>query len=378
MPIISQATKSTGVIGATVMSVERHRSCMFASHGARKRIPGQGVLGEHLASVALAQVPGPSVLGRLQRGRVFCEQGEHGVLALLQRHKNAAETTPMPFNASISAGKNTYTYDAHTYHTKVPPQGISELLSHYLPKGGLVLDPFSGSGMTGVAASVLGSDCILNELSPAACFISDRFTRTVSPVEFEAAVSAVVESLGALRRELYSTQCRECGKTVELLYTVWSYRVVCNHCNQEFLLWDHCRRYGRTVREHKILGEFPCPRCGQTVRKSGLKRTTAEPVLVGYKCCGSRQQERTHEPNAYDREKIQRLDSNPHLQEGFYPTNPLPNGVNLRQPAKHGLDRIDKFYTPRNLAALSHLWRAIHMIESPQMAGHLAFVFTSL
>ncbi len=32
------------------------------------------------------------------------------------------------FAKDISAEKNTYVYDAHTYHTKVPPQGIKPLV----------------------------------------------------------------------------------------------------------------------------------------------------------------------------------------------------------------------------------------------------------
>lgn len=68
----------------------------------------------------------------------------------------------------------------------------------------------------------------------------------------------------------------------------------------------------------------------------------------------------------------------PPLAEGFFPTAELPDGVNLRQPKKHGLTSINRFYTPRNLAAMSHLWREIHRIENDDIAGFLAFVFTSL
>jgi len=64
--------------------------------------------------------------------------------------------------------------------------------------------------------------------------------------------------------------------------------------------------------------------------------------------------------------------------DGFYPTLPLPEGVNLSQPKRHGLDRVDRFYTPRNLAALSSLWRVIHRVESTELAAYLAFAFTSL
>jgi len=61
-----------------------------------------------------------------------------------------------PFTGEIRAGKNTYVYDAHTYHTKVPPGGIVQLIEYYTKPGDTVLDPFCGSGMTGVAAAPLG------------------------------------------------------------------------------------------------------------------------------------------------------------------------------------------------------------------------------
>jgi 16S rRNA G966 N2-methylase RsmD/predicted RNA-binding Zn-ribbon protein involved in translation (DUF1610 family) len=279
----------------------------------------------------------------------------------------------------MSAGKNTYTYDAHTYHTKVPPQGIAELLAHYLPEGhGLVLDAFAGSGMTGVAAQVTGHDSILNELSPAACFIADRFTSAIAPTLFEAGINAILNATRDVRRRLYTTECRECGAETEILYTVWSYKVLCDHCGSEFVLWDHCRKYGARVREHKILTEFPCPQCKTVLEKSKLQRTSAVPVMLGYKCCKGRQQETMHPLSGEDVALINEIEQNLPVQPGFFPQMILPEGVNLRQPARHGLDRIDKFYTSRNLAAMSHLWQAIHRVEDTNLAAYLAFAFTSL
>src|SRR5207302_3666046 len=129
--------------------------------------------------------------------------------------------------------------------------GIAQLIRHYLPSGGLVFDPFAGSGMTGVASSVVGTDCVLNELSPAACFIASRFTSSaITSSQFEAAVAAVLNETVSVRKALYSTKCRECGRQTELLYMVWSYRVLCNECGHDFQLWNECRSYGRVVREH--------------------------------------------------------------------------------------------------------------------------------
>jgi len=175
-----------------------------------------------LPRVDLAASPFPPIIERVTRGRFFSPQGEHVLSDILCRCDAAAPTTDAPPLAGMSAGKNTYTYDAHTYHTKVPPQGIAELVKHYLPRGGLVIDPFAGSGMTGVACRANGYDCILSDLSPAACFIADRFVSSIDPSLLDAGVTVVLNELQPLRESLYTTTCRECGKATEILYTVWS------------------------------------------------------------------------------------------------------------------------------------------------------------
>jgi DNA modification methylase/transcriptional regulator with XRE-family HTH domain len=348
-------------------------SSAFASHGVR-----QASAPASSTAIDLAAEPGPPILNRIARDEHFVPDGAAAVKEALARRASPAKVSEARPPAGMSAGKNTYTYDAHTYHTKVPPQGIAELLRHYLPESGLVLDLFGGSGMTGVAAATLGLDCILVELSPAACFISREFTRTVDAAQYSAAVAAVVDACSEIRERLYRTMCRECGASTELLYVVWSYRVICSHCDVEFQLWDHCRSYGRTVREHRILSRFDCPACRREVVKSKLQRTVAEPVQVAYQCCGSRQREVGHPPDETDLQLIAAIEANPPLVEGYYPVDELPEGVNLGQPRRHGLNRVDKFYTTRNLAALSHIWETIHRIDDVELAAMVAFTFTSL
>lgn len=353
------------------------RDGTFASRGSTRRALKESQFDCFVVApeAKLSDQPLSAILQRLKSGRFF-RDGKQILAELFDVHSSPAPTPESPLIGPSSAGKNTYTYDAHTYHTKVPPQGIVEFLRYYLPQGGLALDPFSGSGMTGVACRMTGTDVVLNELSPAACFITHNFTEKVSPEAFAAGLRAVLSALASLRKSLYTTACRECGKETEILYTVWSYRVICPRCQSQFVLWDHCRRYGKSVKEHKILSAFPCPSCKETVRKSTLKRTTAIPVLLGYKCCKKIQIE--HPLNETDFERVRAIDQDPPLAKEFFPTNCIPDGVNLNQPKRHGLDRIDRFYTNRNLSALSHLWREIHRIENIEIASQIAFVFTSL
>ena len=118
------------------------------------------------------------------------------------------------FAADIKEGKNDPIYNAHSYHTKVPPRSIIPYILHYTQPGDLVLDLFCGSGMTGVAAQMCAQPpadlletfpelkdrvgpraCILNDLSPAACHIAYNYNTPVDvavlKLEFERIKEAV-------------------------------------------------------------------------------------------------------------------------------------------------------------------------------------------
>jgi len=345
----------------------------FASSGIRSAHPHHPPLDR--PETAMLSEPKGSLLEGVYANSLWGDS-DLALSDILLRRQAAAPTRSLPFEEGISAGKNTYTYDAHTYHTKVPPQGIASVISNYLPDGGVVLDPFAGSGMTGVAARYLGHDVVLNELSPAASFISHNFTRTVDTADFKKAVSRVCSNLTALRNQLYSTECRECGDSVELLFTVWSYELDCNYCSETFRLWDHCRKYGNNVREHKLLKKFPCPHCGTEVNKSYLNRRDSVPVFLGYRCCSKRIVE--HPLDQSDFLRIKAAKGLLVNYEAHIPRTSLPDGINLSQPKRHGLDRVDKFYTDRNLVACAALWKEIKRIEDPEIAASVGFAFTSL
>ncbi len=83
-------------------------------------------------------------------------------------------------------------------------------------------DPFSGSGMTGLAARYVGCDVIPNELFPAASFVSYNFCRTVDVGRFQNAISTLMDRITLPRQMLYQTKCRECDKEVESKFFVCS------------------------------------------------------------------------------------------------------------------------------------------------------------
>src|SRR3954453_23076091 len=75
----------------------------------------------------------------------------------------------------LVASRSDALYGVHSYHTKLPAAAIRSLIERHTAPGDLVLDPFCGSGMVGVAASLCGRRCALSDLSPAAVHIASNY-----------------------------------------------------------------------------------------------------------------------------------------------------------------------------------------------------------
>ena len=106
------------------------------------------------------------------------------------------EYEKLPYDKPVVAGKNTPIYNAHSYHTKVPYQGIIPFIEHYSEPGDLILDPFCGTGMTGVAALLAPSGprrVILNDLSPAAVHIARNYCTPCDVDELKKEFERIIE-----------------------------------------------------------------------------------------------------------------------------------------------------------------------------------------
>jgi DNA modification methylase len=295
---------------------------------------------------------------------------------LTNRNNKIKQTTPFPHH--LAAGKNTYVYDAHTYHTKVPPKSIETLIKHYTHEGDFVLDVFCGSGMTGVAALESKRKPILIDLSPAATFISYNLLTPIKSDKYMNAIYQIMRILEDEEIKLFGTHCRDCEKLVPMEYMVWSYGLICSNCEKEFILWDVARDEREKVKESKIKSEFNCSHCGTHLKKKGLRRTKVYPVLVGYRCCESGRQESKSPPDEYDLTKIQEIENLGIPPDLWYPRNKLPNGVNTRQAMTQGLETIDSLYTTRSLRMIAHLWDIARKWPDEEISLKLLFTITSL
>lgn len=328
-----------------------------------------------------------------------------------------------PFAADVSEGKSDSIYGAHTYHTKVPPKAIARYLLHYTQPGDIVLDGFSGTGMTGVASQLCGDKAfveelgyrvekggvvsrkesengkdswlefsklgsrvpLLNDLSPIATFITNNYGRLFSVNDFCIEALDVISKIESQIGWVYLHGLDRVSNGI------WSDVFHCPICTAEVVYWD------AAVRNDEISKTFACPSCGGVVGKAASKNDGAikldrayeskydkylgstvkmpKLVLVEQTIKKGKQSVRI-KPKANEFEDLvnkiesqQEIASVPILKfEGGRQTNKLINGS--------GIEYVHWMYTPRALYVYGSLWNV--NLSNPEFTSLFRFCLTGI
>lgn len=316
-----------------------------------------------------------------------------------------------PFASDTGASKSHPIYRAHSYHSKVPHLAIMPSILHYTEPGDIVLDGFSGSGMTGVASQLCGQPeeefkadleaewkkagyappkwgarrAILVDLSPVANFIAYNLNLDVSAHEFKKAADAFFEKIEAELGWMYETLHTDGTRRGRINYVVWSQVFICPNCAGDVVFMDQAH----DPKTGKYAAEFECPHCqaalttrscehkfmscydkaiGETVRK-----LTYVPVEIDYTLPGDKTKYRK-KPDTHDLELINRLANQ--QPKDWFPTAKLPIGkmMDSNRLAKRGIIHYHHFYLPRALHALSTMWRIAGEWPDARVRGFLKFM----
>jgi 16S rRNA G966 N2-methylase RsmD len=277
------------------------------------------------------------------------------------RPSSGAHERREPLFADIKGGKGSVFYRAHSYHTKVPVEGLVQLLEHYTDPGDVVVDPFCGSGQTGVAAVLTGRHAVLSDLSPAAVHISRGYTARVDPDRFERAAREMLAELEPLEITLYGVP------RGRIEYTVWSDVYRCARCDREVLFWDAAVDPDAGTVQSTVL----CPAGHGPFKKSELEWLRTQAVQENINVDGQRAR------------LVRSAEVAPGECENeipyWYPSVPWERWREMWR-AQHDAMRIETsadFFTRRNLHALAALWDAIGRVDDESLRAGLRFVFTA-
>jgi 16S rRNA G966 N2-methylase RsmD len=222
---------------------------------------------------------------------------------------------------------HTSMYVWHKYWSRKTWNVVGEYIKTYCPEGGIVFDPFAGSGITAMEALKNNRRAIVCDLNPIATEIIRLTIKPVKEIELHEAFERVKKKVRKKIESLYLTECRNCCEEFPLTCAIWEE----NKCVE--------------IRYQS------CPKCGATCR--------ADCELINK-----------------DKKLLQKIESSK-IKE-WYPTNKFyyPDGRPFMKKERY--DSVDELFTKRNLQALAWLMEAIEEEPKKDLRDFLKIGFSSM
>ena len=115
-------------------------------------------------------------------------------------------------------------YTAMKYWGKKPHNIWREYIAAYVPEGGVVLDPFCGSGVSAFEAVKAGRRAIAFDLNPLSKFLIETLSTPFQPDNFRNAAESIVCDISAdepIYRQFFATRSRKSGAMTEAHCFKW-------------------------------------------------------------------------------------------------------------------------------------------------------------
>ncbi|MEN6327775.1 MAG: DNA methyltransferase, partial [Syntrophomonas sp.] len=316
-----------------------------------------------------------------------------------QKYENGSSVSysRQPLAIDVKQTRDTIIYSAHTYHTKVPPQAVAHYIEYFTEPGDLILDAFSGSGMTGVACKLFkeGEErcVILCDLSPAATFISATYMDPPDPKDFEKSSLMLLNDAQKEMDPFWTIDLDE-GKS-EIEFEVWTELFTCPNCQRNV----ESMEVVSATEEIGAAKAFKCPHCGTLVSKAPTKKSGAIrlerhlqtrydvglnkiiqylpriPMII--QVTDKRIGRRKVKTPLDHREKLLCMD---YSSAYWFPVDKLIEGERYCDKdylPSYGITHIHHFYLPRQLKSFSLLWHIAKSQTDKKLRRALFFFLTS-
>lgn len=254
-------------------------------------------------------------------------------------------------------------YNAHQYLTKVPVTAIQPFIEAYTEPGATVLDPFAGSGMTGVAAAMVGRRALLTDVSVLGQHVGSNYVNLVDPARFRDAAARAVTQASAHLGNVYGHQCSRCGNMAVLSRRVWSAVVRCGSCAADVNF------YASLERADWNKSHMACTSCGKPI-SSRAARVAEAPVLDTVSC--------SCRPTLLDQPITEPMDRPPTVEAPDVAITPDRQMYKASALARNKRESTAAFFSARNLAVLACLHDAILEEPDPALRSKLLFAFTAV
>lgn len=275
-------------------------------------------------------------------------------------------------------------FNTYAYPTKIAPESIAVYIATHTKPGDTILDSFSGSGATGLAAQMcehptpsmlsiaekLGVEpewgprnAVLYDISTYGTFAARVMTRPPSSDLFVKAAEKLINDVNAELGHLYQAK-DDLGRLGTIRHVIWSSVLTCQQCGSDFTFYEGMVTWNPL----RINSDGRCPHCGAAVSTGGNAFSMEEkydallgesissrrriPVLVYGETNGKNWRRAA---NAADLDDIARIEALAY-PEGTEP-QPIEWGELHRAGYHSGISHLHHFYTKRNFLIIEALWR---------------------
>lgn len=374
--------------------------------------PSEDARREHFLALLAEKLKDPAF--RNQEG--FPQGSDEAILAMSDPPYYTA--CPNPFLEDF-VGHYGKPYDPSVKYSREPQTVVPHLaivpsILHYTEPGDIVLDAFSGSGMTGVAAQWCGlapatfrhelemewkrqgkpapkwgaRRAVINDLSPAATFIGANYNIALDIEEFCQAGKRLLEELERDIGWMYETTHSDGRTKGRIEYTVWSEIFTCPHCAGEINFLDETLDEGTK----RVQDDFACPHCSAKLTKKKLEKlleTSVDPITgntirtskrvptrLCYEAGGKKYEKKIDDIDLEVLRKIAELPlptALPHDRMMHAPEGQQKWGDKWRAGSA-SFSHVHQLFLPRSARAIGRLWEKANQHTDRRIRSFLLFM----
>jgi len=280
-------------------------------------------------------------------------------------------------------------FNAFSYPTKISPESIAVYIASITKPGDVVLDTFSGSGSTGIAAllcekptermlsiareldvnPVWGArNAIGYEIGTYGGFAAKTITNRLKEKDFKQSVNSFVKKAEEQLGKYYRALDPE-GKEGYIRHVIWSEIIICGNCRKEISYFE----VGVERNPVKFNKLMKCPHCGKVSNVDEMEFAVEEyfDSVLGQTCnrkkripawiygstAGKNWDRATQQDDIKLLEDIERDNLTIAPQK-------IKWGELHRNGYHYGIDYLHQFYTKRNFAVMSRLWERYFALSS--------------
>ncbi|WP_165252836.1 DNA methyltransferase [Adlercreutzia sp. ZJ304] len=282
-------------------------------------------------------------------------------------------------------------FNTYAYPTKIAPESIAVYIATHTDPGDTVLDLFSGSGATGLAAQMcehptqsmlsiaekLGVDpkwgprnAILYDISTYGTFATRVMTNPPSSDLFVKSAEKLIRDVDVELGHLYQAKDDQ-GHVGTIRHIIWSSVLTCRQCDRDFTFYEGMVSWDPL----RIDSNGKCPHCGArvTTGDNAFSMETKYDALLD-KSISSRRRipvlvyGETNGRNWRRAANTTDLDGVTRIEALAYPKDTKPQPIEwgeLYRAGYHsGISHLHHFYTKRNFLIIEALWKKAADYES--------------